>query len=1107
MKIYEKALRRHISAGLLLLALGAMTFTTAATEEENYFEAEIRPMLVESCYSCHAQNALGGLRVDSREALLKGGNRGPAIVPGSPDESLLIQAVRRNMDDLKMPLGGDPLTEAQIAKLEKWVKDGAAWPEEAEPAKVSAAPGGFTITEQQRSFWSFQPLHVSAAPDVDAPTEIDKFVAAKLAEKGLNPNPMADKRTLIRRATLDLTGLPPTPEEVEAFVKDESPDAWEKLIDRLLASPQYGERWGRFWLDVVRYGEDDTHGLAPGGSGHENYPNAYLYRDWVVKALNDDMPYDKFITAQLAADLMGKKELKDRPKGEWSEDVLWGRLQTPKWDGLKKEQLRPIVPDGHIVDDSLNKDLLPALGFLGQGPWYYDLGDAWQMRADERHDRVDVVTRGFLGLTVGCARCHNHKYDPLAQKDYYALAGVFLNSPYYEYPIVDQKTVDEWRKKDELVKQQNARISDFLKNESKLLSKAMAYQMRDYLVASWKVLGEPQMEIERAASEGKLDLEVLRRFIPWVQREPKNYEYLVPFQNVLHDEDVTEEEITKIAQEFQDTLLEIVAKKDEIDERNEKIRTKAWPLDDKPPIPMPNHFSTDFEKYFIAVESMDREPNNLYTDVFVRDLDTEEKPGGEKGGPGLLVFGRPSVEKPNWELEGKLGVRAQMFLESARADLKRLKKERGDEYPFVMGVEESPTITELPLHKRGSPLNLGEPVPRRFIQVLSDSDEPKLYTQGSGRMQLAEDISSHPITARVIVNRVWKWHFGTGIVNTPSNFGIVGDRPSHPELLDNLASRFVENGMSLKSLHREMMLSDTYKRTVAPSATAYAADPENRLYWRFAPRRLEAEAIRDSMLSVAGTIDLEVGGKSKEIDDPDFKRRAIYGKVSRFQISDYQKTFDFPNPNMSAEQRFSTSVPGQQLFFMNSEFVFDRAHELLNRIKGIEPEDEKAEKGESAKAEKAENEDSEKGAKSEDRAKVTETAEAEDKSDEKPEQKGKEMTDEEVIAEAYRILFQRAPTEAEAQAGLQFLADAKSAEAAKVEAEKAEAEKAKAEKAAVMDTEATGSAPAEVASDDAAEKTEKTASKKKKEEDKPEVTPMIEYLRVLLSSNEFTFMS
>ena len=1073
MKIYDKALGRHIWAVVLLFGLGAVTFTTAATEEENFFETEIRPVLVESCYSCHSQNALGGLRVDSREALLKGGRRGPAIVPGSPDESLLIQAVRRTMDDLKMPLGGEPLTEDQIAKLEDWVKDGAAWPEEAEAPTVSAVPNGFTITKQQRSFWSFQPLHVSAAPDIDAPTEIDKFVVAKLEEKGLKPNPKADKRTLIRRATLDLTGLPPTPEEVEAFVNDESPDAYEKLIDRLLATPQYGERWGRFWLDVVRYGEDDTHGLAKGGGGHEKYPNAYLYRDWIVKAFNDDMPFDKFLTAQLAADLMEKTEFKDRPEGEWNEDVLWGRLQTPVWDGLKEEELRKITPDGHIVDKSLDKEMLPALGFLGQGPWYYDLGDAWQMRADERHDRVDVVTRGFLGLTVGCARCHNHKYDPLSQKDYYALAGVFLNSPYKEYPLVDQETIEKWRKKDELVKQQTARISDFLKKESELLSKSLAYQSRDYLVASWKVLGEPGKEVEQAASEGKLDVEVLRRFLPWVQREPKNYEYLVPFQKVLHDEDVTEEEVTKIAQEFQDTLMEVAAEKEKIDERNEKIRTKAWPLDDKPPIPMPNHFKTDFEKYFIQVESMDREPNNLYSDVFVRDLEAEKGPGSDSRKPGLLVFGRPSAEKPNWELEGKLGVRAQMFLESARADLKRLKKERGDEYPFVMGVEESPIITELPLHKRGSPLNLGELVPRRFIQVLSPSDEPELYNVGSGRLQLAKDIVSSPLTARVIVNRVWKWHFGTGIVNTPSNFGNVGDRPSHPELLDNLASRFVDGGMSIKNLHREIMLSDAYQRSALPNEEAYETDPENRLYWRFAPRRMEAEAIRDSMLSVSGTIDLEVGGKSGDIDDPDFKRRAIYGKVSRFQISDYQKTFDFPNPNITAEQRFRTSVPGQQLFFMNSEFVFDRASDLAKRIQGLDPTAEEEEKEEKS-----------------DKAASNEKAEAADAKETEAIEEVVPMTNEEIIAEAYRILFQRAPTNAESQLGLEFLAGAPDTAI---------------EETAEAETEQAGSAPAE-ASEEMAGSEDAKASASAKEEDKPEVTPLIEYLRILLGSNEFTFM-
>ena len=417
----------------LLLSLLASLPLSAAPEPvqgDRFFEEKIRPALAESCFACHTQNKLGGLRLDSRAALLEGGKSGPAIVPGSPEASLLIQAIRHD-GDLKMPMG-NKLPDDQIAALTEWVKLGAPWPEAPRAMVPASDDGGFRITPEQRNFWSFRPLAKTAPPqlkDKRAHNYIDRFVLTRLDKEGLGPNEPADRRTLIRRASLDLIGLPPTPEEVEAFVNDKSPEAYSKLVDRLLGSKQYGERWGRHWLDVVRYGEDDTRGLARNRQGHEDYPKAHLYRDWVIKAFNADMPYDKFVKYQLAADLLGKAAWEEQPRGVFDEDQQWGRLQVVRWDGLSDEEKRKLIPYGHIVDESLDQENLPALGLLGVGPWYYDLGDARQMRSDERNDRVDVVTRGFLGLTVGCARCHDHKYDPVSANDYYALAGIFHNSP------------------------------------------------------------------------------------------------------------------------------------------------------------------------------------------------------------------------------------------------------------------------------------------------------------------------------------------------------------------------------------------------------------------------------------------------------------------------------------------------------------------------------------------------------------------------------------------------------------------------------------------------------------------------------------------------------
>ncbi|HEX5070980.1 MAG TPA: DUF1549 domain-containing protein, partial [Vicinamibacterales bacterium] len=367
--------------------LSATTQTTAAAQKPamdaaatpEFFEANVRPVLVNSCYECHTDNAEANLRLDSREAMLTGGDGGPAIVPGDPDKSLLILAIKRLPGAPKMPNGRAKLKDDEIAAIEQWIKAGAPWP--AASAKP-ASPAGMVVTDEHRAYWAFQPLHATKPPAVTgaswARNDIDRFILARLEKEGLKPTPAADKLTLLRRASLDLTGLPPTPEEVDAFMADKSPNAFAKVVDRLLASPRYGETWGRLWLDVARYSEDDYRSLGPA-----SYFNAYLYRDWVIGAFNDDMPYDRFVRAQLAADL---------------------------------------------GDEATRVRNLPALGFLGLGPWFYDNGSVEITRADERHDRVDAVSRGFLGLTVACARCHDHKYDPIPTEDYYALAGIFRST-------------------------------------------------------------------------------------------------------------------------------------------------------------------------------------------------------------------------------------------------------------------------------------------------------------------------------------------------------------------------------------------------------------------------------------------------------------------------------------------------------------------------------------------------------------------------------------------------------------------------------------------------------------------------------------------------------
>src|SRR5471030_1262803 len=554
-----------VRAGSMLLAalplaiqIAAEARQTAAPassrpEAPEYFEAYVRPVLAANCYDCHADERMGGLRLDSRDGLLKGGKSGPAIVPGDPEKSLMIQAVRQTRDTLKMPKGGR-LKPAEIDALVEWVKAGAPWPSfagastaaasappsEGKPSPVAsdARPGSsapaYIITPVQRAFWSFQPLHVPPVPAVShaswPKSDIDRFVLARLERAGLTPVRAADKRTLLRRATLDLIGLPPTAEEIEAFEKDASPDAFAAVVDRLLASPRYGETWGRLWLDVARYGEDDYRSLDPKQRGYNPYPNAYLYRDWVIKAFNDDLPYDQFVRAQLAADLAG--------------------------------------------DPATRARTLPALGFLGQGPWFYDNGSVEVTRADERHDRVDVVSRGFLGLTVGCARCHNHKYDPIPTKDYYALSGVFLNTTYHEYPMVPKTVVDEYTLQDKQIEKKEKLLEEFTRVESTQLGETLALQASKYMVAAWKVSGEPKEDVSKIVDAEKLDYELFDRWLKFLAKPPRFYPYLTKWQEMIKSGGSASEAKT-LADEFQSLLLDVMFDRKEIKEENDIIAAKA----------------------------------------------------------------------------------------------------------------------------------------------------------------------------------------------------------------------------------------------------------------------------------------------------------------------------------------------------------------------------------------------------------------------------------------------------------------------------------------------------------------------------------------------------
>ena len=985
----------------------ATASASPAPQTVEFFEARIRPILVANCYDCHTDDEKGDLRVDSREALLVGGASGPAIVPGKPDDSLLIKVVQHTMGVPKMPKGRPPIKPEEIEALVEWIRGGAAWPVSTKPPVVPAASHAMTITDEHRAFWSIRPLQASVVPRVRATgwprTDIDRFILARLESEGLAPVAGADKLTLIRRATLDLTGVPPAPEEVDAFLADTSAGAFAKVVDRLLASPRYGETWGRMWLDVARYGEDDYRSLDPQGRGYNPYPNAYLYRDWVIKAFNDDLPYDQFVKAQLAADLM---------------------------------------------EESLRVRMLPALGFLGLGPYYYDNGAVEITKADERHDRVDAVGRGFLGLTVGCARCHDHKYDPIPTADYYGLAGVFANVEYHEYPLAPKAVVDDYKAQQKKIERKQELLGEFLQNESQQLAETLAFQATTYMVAAWRVTGEPKDDKAKVIESQKLDYELFDRWLRFLAKPPAFYPYLTAWQEMVKAGG-TEAAATKLAGEFQELLIDVLLAKRDVKEENDIIYAKSLPgTKKKERANLPNEFVTNDDfcpGCGLELKSLPIERTNLWTDVFSRDLDSVTLPGGGTAPkPGLLAF-------RGWGLERQLGPDRRDLIDALRADIAAMEKALPDQYAYVHGVQDMATTVNLKVSLRGSPYRLGDEVPRGFLSVLSPGERVR-FTKGSGRLELAEAIVSQPIAARVIVNRLWKGHFGTGLVETPSNFGKNGERPSHPELLEYLAQSFLAHGRSMKALHREIMLSAVYQLSGAQSKTAFDKASGNRLYWRANRMRLSAEQIRDSVLFVAGALDPMMGGPSVALT-PLEGRRTVYGKISRYRLDEFLQLFDFPSPSQSAEKRFTTNVPLQRLFFMNSDFMQQQAERLADRVAA-------------------------------------------------------EPTDAARIQKAYRLIFGRAATPAEVHAGQEFLAS----EPMRQYEERKAAEQ---EKTAAAKPAGGGMAPAKPAeagpppasADGMMAGVDGRPSAAKDDKARRPVTTFGRYVKVLLSSNEFLFLN
>jgi hypothetical protein len=724
-----------------------------------FFEKKVRPVLVKHCYECHAADAKkvrGELLLDTRGGVLKGGTTGPAIVPGQPEKSLLITAVRHVDSELRMPK--EKLSDGEIKDLVAWVKMGAPDP------RTGAVVTKRVDLSKAKEFWSFKPVSKPAVPEVAGTrSEIDRFILATLKEKGLTPAPPADKRTLIRRATYDLTGLPPTPEEIDDFLKDESPQAFEKLVDRLLVSRGYGERWGRHWLDVVRYSD------TAGDNSDYPIPQIHRYRDLVIDAFNRDLPYDEFIRWQLAGDLLPAK------------------------------------------DEAERREKLIATGYLANSKRFGSYEDArypWYLTYE---DTIDNLGRTFLGLTINCARCHDHKFDPISQEDYYALYGFFSST---RYP-------------------------------------------------------RPGIELDK----------VQRDFVP-----------VAPAKEVAAFEQ------------------ERSAKQKELDDRIAKA--------------------------------------------------TADRKAAEKE---LVEAEKLKDEKERKVKVAELSRRVDALKQKVKAEQKESENFANKPVPFetVYAVAEGKTegkkkVGNACVQIKGDPERLGSEVPRRFPTVLG-GQTLSAEVKGSGRLELASWIADpkNPLTARVMVNRIWHYHFGRGLVPTPSNFGTLGIPPTHPELLDYLAARFVEQKWSIKAMHREIMLSRTYRQSSRDDEGNAKSDVNNDYLWRFERRRLDAESIRDALLSVGGNLDRAPGGahpfppmtKWNYTQHDPFKaiyetnKRSIYVMQQRFQRHPFFALFDGADSNASTERRITSTTALQALFLMNDPLVHAQAKKFAARLRGEAEDD------------------------------------------------------------------------------------------------------------------------------------------------------------------------
>jgi hypothetical protein len=832
----------------------------------DFFEERIRPVLVESCHGCHSRAAgkqEGGLYLDSSEAIRRGGNGGPVLSPGSPDASRLLAALTHEQDELQMPPDG-PLPEPQRADFRAWIAAGAAMPDDAPAA---------TDRHERSQHWAFQPIVRPVVPQVQHAdwcwTPIDRFVVRQLEEQSMEPALTAPREVLIRRMTFDLLGLAPTLDEVQAYANDASPDATERLVDRLLASPRYGERWGRHWLDVARYADTKDQVLAFGNDRIRPY--SYTYRDYVVRSWNADLPFDRFVHEQLAADQL---------------------------------------------DPPTDRSKLAAMGFLTVGRLFDENAP------DIIDDQLDVVGRGLMGLTISCARCHDHKYDPIPTADYYSLYGVFAST---ERPIPlpllgDVPDTAEARDFEAKAAEVNGQLQQHIDREYRERMDEACQRTTDYLL---RVATQPADPVETAVFYMSLTPGELRPVITgrWRRHVRLNSGVDDPVFGPWGQLAALPPD--RFAAESRSTLAAWAARPagEGSGQVNPLVRDAltAAPLDNLEAMARAygSAFTAAFERYLAADRSLDA------LDAPSRQL------------VGLLVEPHGPVYF--------LRQHAYLYMSRVERDryhnllqqLDKMAVESPAAPPRAMALVDSPAPVDPRIFVRGNPQTLGRSVPRQLPTLLNDLRSGP-FQQGSGRRELAQAITDprNPLTSRVLANRLWMHHLGQPLVATPSDFGLRGATPTHPELLDYLAWTLLHDDQwSIKKFHRRLMLSHVYQQSSDDRAEYRAIDPANQFYWRMARRRLDLESMRDTMLQVAGRLDGRLGGRPEPLTaDPLHRRRTLYGLVDRQELPGLYRSFDFASPDQSAAQRPRTTTPQQALFAMNSPFVIAQAAALADGL-------------------------------------------------------------------------------------------------------------------------------------------------------------------------------